>query len=222
LVLDSDDAGFLFTKAPSSSRLEFKIFGLESHAGMAPEKGISAIQLAGRAISNMKLGRIDSETTANLGRIEGGSAVNIVPNLVTLEGEARSHDDQKLEKQIDHMVDCFEKAVRDSHVTVDGQTVQGRVEKKIVRDYNRMNVSDASPIVQLVQRAARNKQLSVMTRAMGGGCDANIFNQKGLEVANLGTGMRNIHSLSEYLIIDEFLQSAEIIYEVVRLNGAKT
>ncbi|MBI1823673.1 MAG: M20/M25/M40 family metallo-hydrolase [Nitrospirae bacterium] len=221
LVLDSDDAGFLFTRAPSSSRLEFRIFGLESHAGMAPEKGLSAIQLAGMGISKMKLGRIDSETTANLGKIEGGSAVNIVPNRVTIEGEARSHNDEKLERQIEHMVDCFEKAASENYITVDGRLVRGRVEKNIYRDYNRMDLSDSTAIVRLVLRAAQNRHLSVQTRAMGGGCDANIFNQKGIQVANLGTGMRNIHSLSEYLIVDEFLQAAEIIYEVLRVNGEK-
>jgi tripeptide aminopeptidase len=219
LVLDSDDAGFLFTRAPSSSRLEFKIFGLEAHAGMAPEKGVSAIQLAGQAISQMKLGRIDHETTANLGVIQGGAAVNIVPNLVTIQGEARSHDEEKLEEQIQHMVGCFEKVMAGSRKVVDGKTVQGRLEKNIYKDYERMDLPEESPIVKLVLRAAKNKGLSVQTRAMGGGCDANIFNQKGVQVANLGTGMRNIHSVSEYLIIDEFIRSAEIIYEVLILNS---
>ena len=99
IVFDSDDPGFLFTKGPSSNHMEFKIHGLESHAGVAPEEGISAIKIAAEGSSAMKLGRIDQETTANIGEIEGGMATNIIPNLVVLKGEARSHSEEKLEAQ---------------------------------------------------------------------------------------------------------------------------
>ncbi|MGH9903269.1 MAG: M20/M25/M40 family metallo-hydrolase, partial [Pyrinomonadaceae bacterium] len=107
LVFDSDDPGFLFTKGPSADHMEFKIHGLESHAGVAPESGISAIRIAAEAIAGMKLGRIDEETTANIGVIEGGKATNIVTNLVTVRGEARSLSDEKLEAQTLHMLKCF-------------------------------------------------------------------------------------------------------------------
>src|SRR5256886_6734020 len=90
IVFDSDDPGFLFTKGPSSNHMEFRVYGLEAHAGVAPEEGISAIKIAAEAISAMKLGRIDHETTVNIGVIEGGKATNIVTNFVVLRGEARS------------------------------------------------------------------------------------------------------------------------------------
>src|SRR5207248_5308784 len=96
IVFDSDDPGFLFTKGPSANHFEFKIYGLESHAGVAPEQGISAIKIAAEAIAAMKLGRIDDETTANIGVIRGGEATNIITNFVTLLGEARSLDEEKL------------------------------------------------------------------------------------------------------------------------------
>src|SRR5918992_4768604 len=99
IVFDSDDPGFLFTKGPSANHFEFKIYGLESHAGVAPEQGISAIKIAAEAIAKMKLGRIDDETTANIGVIQGGEATNIITNFVLLKGEARSHDEDKLNKQ---------------------------------------------------------------------------------------------------------------------------
>ena len=92
LVLDSDSVGFLFTRAPAANRMEFRVHGLEAHAGVCPEKGINAIKVAAEGIAQMNLGRIDHETTANIGVIEGGMAVNIVPNQVVLKGEARSHD----------------------------------------------------------------------------------------------------------------------------------
>src|SRR3712207_8208916 len=96
IVFDSDDPGFLFTKGPSANHFEFKIYGLESHAGVAPEQGISAIKIAAEAIAAMKLGRIDEETTANIGVIEGGKATNIITNFVLLRVEARSHSEEKL------------------------------------------------------------------------------------------------------------------------------
>jgi tripeptide aminopeptidase len=79
IVFDSDDPGFLFTKGPSANHMEYRIHGLESHAGVAPEEGISAIKIAAEGIAVMKLGRIDEETTANIGQIEGGMATNIIP-----------------------------------------------------------------------------------------------------------------------------------------------
>src|SRR5215211_5845698 len=127
IVFDSDDPGFLFTKGPSSNHLEIKVHGLESHAGVAPEQGISAIRIASEAISAMKLGRIDHETTANIGVIHGGAATNIIPNLVTLWGEARSLSEEKLEAQCDHMVQCFKDAAAHHEVTVEGKRTQASV-----------------------------------------------------------------------------------------------
>src|SRR5256714_1962605 len=118
IVFDSDDPGFLFTKGPSSNELVFKVYGLESHAGVAPEDGISAIKIAAEAIAAMKLGRIDEETTANIGLIEGGMATNIIPNLVVLKGEARSHSEEKLEAQTQHMKKCLDDVAGRHQATV--------------------------------------------------------------------------------------------------------
>ena len=112
LVLDCDHADFLFTKSPAADRLEFTVHGVEAHAGVCPEEGISAIQIAADAISRMPLGRIDFETTANIGLIEGGAAVNIVPKTVHLRAEARSHSQEKLAAQSTRMRDCFREAVQ--------------------------------------------------------------------------------------------------------------
>src|SRR5579883_3209572 len=103
LVYDSDAPGYLFIRAPGAKALRFTVRGLEAHAGMAPERGLSAIKIAAEAIASMRLGRIDNETTANLGTIEGGRALNVVPNEVVVRGEARSRDNAKLERQVAHM-----------------------------------------------------------------------------------------------------------------------
>jgi tripeptide aminopeptidase len=219
IVFDSDDPGFLFTKGPSANHFEFKIHGLESHAGVAPEDGISAIRIAAEAISAMKLFRIDEETTANIGVIRGGEATNIITNLVTLKGEARSLDDEKLEAQTAHMVKCLEDAAAKYEVTVDGVTTKARVESEVTREYHAMDVSDDSRVVRLVKEAASRMGLKVETMASGGGCDANIFNKRGIECANLGTGMRAIHTVKEWLDVKDMYASAEMTLEIMRLNG---
>jgi tripeptide aminopeptidase len=221
IVLDSDAVGFLFTRAPAANVMEFIVHGQEAHAGMAPERGISAIKVAAEAIAAMRLGRIDDETTANLGLISGGMAVNIIPNQVVVRGEARSHDEAKLEAQTAHMRECFEQAAGRHAVARDGQHLAARVEATIQRQYDRMNVPDSSHIVRLVLAAGERLGYRVRTTGMGGGCDANIFNRRGLEVANLGTGMHDIHTVKEWLDVNEMVQSAQIVLEIVRLNAQK-
>src|SRR5215212_5370301 len=219
IVFDSDDPGFLFTKGPSANHFEFRIHGLESHAGVAPEQGISAVRIAAEAITAMKLGRIDDETTANIGVIRGGEATNIITNLGTLHGEARSLDDDKLEAQTAHISKCLEDAAAGYEVTVDGVTTKARVESHVTREYHAMDVSDASRVVKLVKEAAARMGLKVETLASGGGCDANIFNRRGIECANLGTGMRAIHTVKEWLDVKDMYASAEMTLEIMRVNG---
>jgi tripeptide aminopeptidase len=110
-VLDTCGVMSIINKAPSADRIKFEIYGKEAHAGLEPEKGINAIKIAARAVELMELGRIDFETTANIGKISGGIATNIVPNHVTLEGEARSHDPLKLKRQTDDMREAIAQAV---------------------------------------------------------------------------------------------------------------
>jgi tripeptide aminopeptidase len=219
LVLDSDSVGFLFTKAPAANRMEFRVHGLEAHAGVCPEKGINAIKVAAEGIAQMHLGRIDDETTANIGVVEGGMAVNIVPNHVILRGEARSHSEDKLNRQTEHMKHCLEEAAARHVLELDGKRHSAKVEAKIERDYDRMDVSESAPIVKLVHAAARSLKLEVKTFATGGGCDANVLNQKGLVVANLSTGMRDIHTVNEWLDLRDLNRSAQMVLEIVKLNA---
>jgi tripeptide aminopeptidase len=220
LVLDSDSVGFLFTKAPAANRIEFRVHGLEAHAGVCPEKGINAIKVAAEGIAQMRLGRIDHETTANLGVVEGGMAVNIVPNQVILRGEARSHNEEKLNRQTEHMKSCLNDAAARHVLELDGKRYAATVEAKIERDYDRMDVPDSATIVKLVHAAAKNLNLEVKTLATGGGCDANVLNQKGLVVANLSTGMREIHTVKEWLDLRDLNVAAQIVLEIVKLNAA--
>ncbi len=220
LVLDSDGVDALVTRAPAADKMEFRVHGLEAHAGVAPEKGISAIKVAAEAIAQMHLGRIDDETTANLGVIQGGLATNIIPNLVIVKGEARSRNVAKLDAQTGHMRECFRKAAGRHGVELDGRIVEARVEEWIERDFAAMNLPDDARIVCLVREAGRNLGRSVTTRPSGGGCDANVLNGRGFQVANLGTGMRQVHTVNEWLDLNDLWQTTELVVEVVRLNAA--
>ena len=219
LVFDSDSPGYLFVRQAGAYGLRFTVRGLEAHAGMAPERGLSAIKIAAEAIAAMRLGRIDEETTANLGTIEGGRAGNVVPNEVTVRGEARSTDPRKLEAQVEHMIACFKDAVARAAVTVDGKLINAQLEYRSVPSYKAMNVPEDAPIVRKVLEAARRLGREVTPHATGGGCDANILNQRGFVVANLGTGMRDIHTVREWLDVRDMAATAEVTLELIRVHA---
>ena len=221
LVLDSDSIGFLITRAPAANLVEFEVHGLEAHAGICPERGMSALQVAARGIAAMQLGRIDEDTTANIGLVNGGTAVNIVPNRVTLTGEVRSHDEEKLERQTRAMLACLEEAAAGATLDLDGRLHEARVESRIERQYDRMDVSHETAIVRRVHEAATNLGLAVDTIAKGGGCDANVLNKRGLQVANLASGMRDIHTVNEWLDVNDLVSAARLIHEVVRLEACR-
>ena len=125
LVLDVDGVCELITRAPAANRMTFTVQGLAAHAGICPEQGMSAIRIASEAIAAMKLGRLDAETTANLGVIQGGLAGNIVPASVMVRGETRSLSLEKLAAQTEHMRRCFDEAAARHRVRVGGSSVRG-------------------------------------------------------------------------------------------------
>lgn len=219
VVLDSSSPSYVVTQCPSSDKLEFRVYGLEAHAGVCPEKGINAIKVASEAIAAMKLGRIDEETTANIGLVSGGMGVNVVPGCVHLVGEVRSHSERKIKEQIEHMRGCFEEAVSHYEAVLDRGKVKARFEEEVERLYDKMDVSFDSLPARLVTAAAERLGHQVAPGKIGGGCDANFFNPKGIECVNLGMGMKDVHTVNEYLVLKEFYRAADIVLETVKLNA---
>ncbi|MDO5095852.1 MAG: M20/M25/M40 family metallo-hydrolase [Peptostreptococcaceae bacterium] len=208
-VLDSGgDPGQIIIQGPAQDKINFKVKGRAAHAGVAPEDGISAIVIAAEAIANMKLLRIDSETTANIGRIEGGSVTNIVAEEVYVTSEARSLVDSKLEAQSKHMIDCFEKAA---------QKFGGSVEVEHNRMYSSFQVNADDEIVKNAFTACKNVGLNPFTQATGGGSDTNIINGKGITAINLGIGERKAHSLDEHLYVKDLVKVSELVLEIISL-----
>lgn len=222
IVLDSSTPDRLVLKCPSSDKITVDIKGYEAHAGLCPENGINAIKIASDAISRMKIGRIDHETTSNIGIISGGWAVNTVPGHVRVSGEARSHDNEKLDAQVEHMINCFFDASSGYVLNLGDETITPQIDTSVQRVYHKMDVPADSIITKTVDKAVNNLGDSIEHYTSGGGCDANYFNFKGIECVNLGTGMYELHTKNEYLVLDEFYRSAQILLETIRLNGEST
>ncbi|HUM17974.1 MAG TPA: M20/M25/M40 family metallo-hydrolase [Candidatus Nitrosotalea sp.] len=220
LVLDVDGVCELITRAPAANRLTFTVHGLAAHAGICPEQGMSAIRIASEAIAVMRLGRLDAETTANLGVIQGGLAGNIVPASVTVRGETRSLSSEKLEAQTAHMRRCFDEAAARHAVRVGDRDYRARVEAQVDRQYSRLDVRDDAGIVRLVQSAAGSLGRVCGTRGTGGGSDANVFAERGIEIANLACGMREIHTVNEWVDVRDLVFTAGLVLETVRLNAS--
>ena len=216
LIFDNEQ-GFenVITSAPAADMMEIKVYGVAAHSGVAPEKGISAIKVVSDAISGMKLGRIDSQTTANIGFISGGNAINIIPPLVELSGEARSHDPARLRKQTRHMEDCLKKAVKKIKVRSDGQIITPRYEFLVEQKFPNLRIDKTNPVLPLIAAAMRAQGLRMKPSASGGGTDGNIMYGHGIKAPILSTGMREVHTTHEYLDLKDFFACARLTLEVL-------
>jgi tripeptide aminopeptidase len=219
IVLDSSTPDRLVLRCPSAEELNFTVHGIEAHAGLCPQDGISAIKVASDAISIMTFGRIDHETTSNIGIIKGGIATNIVTGKVEVVGEVRSHDEQKLKAHVYHMTECFTNSAKKHKIVLNGKQLEAKIDVRTERSYDRMDVGDDSFITKLVLKAVQNLGHKVKLHTTGGGCDANYFNKFGLSCANLGTGMYELHTVNEYLVLEEQQRCAKIMLETVKLNA---
>jgi tripeptide aminopeptidase len=217
-AVDATDTEGIVTRAPSANHLEFEIHGKDAHAGAAPEKGINAILLAGKAIAGLELGRIDGETTCNIGIIEGGMATNIVPNRVVIKGEARSHDEEKLKKITHRIVSTFKGVIEDYKGTHSDDELP-RVDVRIDKDFSRTHIPSDHPVVVLANRAAENLGRKMKTKTSGGGADANVFFEKGIVTGVLGTGMRDMHTVRESVNLDDMVRTSELLLEIIRLHA---
>ncbi|MDI6841048.1 MAG: M20/M25/M40 family metallo-hydrolase [bacterium] len=213
--LDTEEISVITTAAPSCTKLFVKIYGVESHAGASPEHGISAIEVASQSISRMRLGKIDEETTANIGKIKGGTATNIVPGYTEVEGEVRSHSDDKLESQTKHMIQCFKDAVNKSGKVVDGNPIFARVEEEISHEFKRFYIPADAPVVQKVISAGKRIGLDIYIHKGGGGSDANVFNEHGIPTVVLGTGMQKVHTKDEFIKVSDLVLGAKLLLEIL-------
>ncbi|MBL6994674.1 M20/M25/M40 family metallo-hydrolase [Desulfobacula sp.] len=215
-ILDSTDTEGIVTKAPGANKITIKIFGKAAHSGAEPEKGISAILVASKAISGLKLGRIDEETTCNLGTIKGGVATNIIPDFVEIHGEARSHDIEKLKAVTDNIVSAFYTAAKKFN---NGSDLP-RIEAIVENDFTPTNILEDHMAIKLARKAAKNLGITLESKTTGGGADANVFFGKGIVAGVLGTGMTDVHTLNESVDIKDMEAAARLVLEILKVHAA--
>ena len=217
--VDATDTEGIVTRAPAANHVEFKVHGRDAHAGASPEKGINAIHLASGAISEIHIGRIDEETTANIGVIEGGKATNIVPPLVTVAGEVRSHSPEKLDRETRKIVQSFERQVSDYREAFPSDDGLPRLEVDIRQDFSVLKIPDDHPVVTLAKEASTVLGRQMEIKTSGGGSDANIFFAHGIVTGILGTGMKDMHTVRESIRLDDMIRSVELLVEIIQLHA---
>ncbi|MEI7024639.1 M20/M25/M40 family metallo-hydrolase [Paenibacillus sp. y28] len=207
-ALDSNGkVGEIAVAAPTQARIHIVFRGKSAHAGVNPEDGISAIQVASKAVSRMSLGRIDFETTANIGSFAGGGATNIVCDKVELHAEARSLVQEKLEKQIAAMKEACQLAAQEAGAgySFDSDII-----------YPAFKYTEKDEVVQLAMKAIERIGRPSKTFHTGGGSDANVFNGMGVPTVNLAVGYEHIHTTKEQMPISELVKTAELVVAIVQ------
>jgi tripeptide aminopeptidase len=198
--------GEIVVGAPFSQELRARFHGRAAHAGMYPEEGRSAIAAASRAVADLRLGRLDDETTANVGLIEGGTARNIVPEWCAIQAEARSHDEAKLADLVQEMLDACTFAAATSDCTV---------ELEVDSRYAGYRYREDDPAVRIAAEALRRSGFEPTTALSGGAADANVFNERGLACVNLANGMAEIHTPSEHIAVADLEAMVEVTLAIV-------
>ncbi|HUZ81033.1 MAG TPA: M20/M25/M40 family metallo-hydrolase [Gaiellaceae bacterium] len=198
--------GVVILGAPYSQSLEVTFHGRAAHSGMHPEDGRSAIAAAARAISEFRLGRVDEDSTANVGTISGGTATNIVAEWCTFVAEARSQDERKLADLIQEMQDA---------ITFAAEVAECDVETKARKSYRGYRFAKSDRAVALAADALTRRGHTVTYELSGGAADANVFNERGLECVNLANGMTDIHTPAEHIAVADLEAMVDVTLALV-------
>ncbi|MDT3695899.1 MAG: M20/M25/M40 family metallo-hydrolase [Ignavibacterium sp.] len=193
--------------ACGSIGLTIKVIGKASHSGISPEKGINSMQVAAKAISQLPLGRIDEETTMNIGLLKSGSAVNVIPELTELEGEVRSFNLKKAEDNFNLLVNIFKS---------EAEKVGAKVEVNHFWDFLPYTIPENAFVYKEIIRVLNKVGLKSNPTISLGGSDANSLNGRGIESVNIGIGAQNPHSNEEFIYIEDLIKTAEIALELVK------
>ncbi|GAA0416451.1 MAG: M20/M25/M40 family metallo-hydrolase [Bacillota bacterium] len=207
-AIDSNgDVGDIVVAAPTQAKVFAVIKGKTAHAGVAPEKGVSAITLAAKAIAKMPLGRIDDETTANIGRFEGGKQTNIVVDHVEILAEARSLDPKKMEVQVKKMKDAFENTAKE---------FGGTAEVSVKVMYPGYKQQEGDLVVEVARNAAKAIGRESKLLKSGGGSDANVIAGHGIPTVNLAVGYEEIHTTNERIKVEDLVKVTELVTAIIQ------
>ncbi|MDA8083509.1 MAG: M20/M25/M40 family metallo-hydrolase [Nitrospiraceae bacterium] len=205
IVLDSGGSvGSIIVGAPTHVTYEMRITGRAAHAGLEPEKGLSAISVSADIIRALPDGRIDPVTTANIGIINGGTATNVVAKEVVINGEIRSHDAGVLA------------GTKDTIFRLAREIAAGRgagLEVHEHEEYRTFRIPDDEPFVRFIGEAMKRSGIASRLAITGGGSDANVFNQRGILAVNISTGMQNVHSTGEFILKKDLYHGCLVLLE---------
>ncbi len=211
-LLDNDTLDTIVIGGPSYFAIDVTVTGKAAHAGMEPEKGINAIHAAAKAISALKLGRLDHETTANVGVINGGMIRNGVPDICTFLAECRSLNHNKAQELADNMIATIRKQIVDFGATVD---------IKVDNLCKAVDIPEDSETVAVAKRALKTAGINATTTFITGFTDASIYNNHGIEMAVVGIGAREEHATSEHIHVADMEKALTMIIETLRIMGEK-
>lgn len=212
-ALDSSGRpGKIIDKAPGQNKIHVKIHGKTAHAGLAPEQGINAIIAAGKILATLPQGRIDDETTCNVGTIKGGRATNIVPDLVEISCESRSRNQEKLDKLTAEICKAWEDGAKENGVKID---------IVVAKSYGPYVLDKESRVITVAADAAKKLGLDVQITGTGGGSDSNFFNNYGIPCTVLGVGMQKAHTTEEYIIEEDLYTTAALVLQIIK-DAAQT
>ena len=198
--------GEIVLGSPHGRLLDFRFHGRAAHAGMAPEDGRSAIAGASRAIADFRLGRIDEDSSANVGVITGGTARNVVPEWCSFTAEVRSHDERKATELVGEMLETAAFAASLSEC---------EVESEVRPSFPGYRFREGDPPVVLAATALRSAGFEPSYAFSGGGADANVFNARGLSCVNLANGMAEIHTPDEHIAVADLDAMVEVTLALV-------
>jgi tripeptide aminopeptidase len=200
--------GELIVAAPTHYRIVADFHGQAAHAGIKPEDGRSAIQAAAAAVARMELGRLDEKTTANVGLFDGGTALNVVAERCHVELETRSLDETRAGEVAAKIVDAVTEAASD---------LECDVETIVEEHFRGYTLARTSPPVGLAAAALDARGIEPRFINTGGGADANVFVNRGLQVLNVANGTQNAHQPDECVPTDALHTMLDVVLEIVRL-----
>lgn len=199
--------GTIAYKAPALEAIKCTFYGKKAHAGIEPEKGINAIVVASHAISKMHIGRIDEETTSNIGKIIGGTATNIVTDEVTFTAEIRSHSMEKLKYEVEHMEKCCIEAAN---------LMNAKCKFGHELAYTSMELDLNSELYKMTKEATEKEGVVSNTIVIGGGSDANVMAHHGYRSAIISVGMKDVHTVNESIDMNEVYKATKIIRRMMK------
>jgi len=217
--LDSTGFGLVITGAPAANSFDIHVRGSAAHAGLQPEWGISAITLAAQALTGVPQGRVDERSTVNFGTIRGGTATNIIPEDVHIEGEVRSHSLEKLELLTEQIHTAFSRVVEEWHDTTGEARGKPALKFKAKPDFPLMKLQEEDPVVRRIAKAAGSIGINLEYRIAGGGSDANILNGYGLQTAIVATGMTHVHSNKEQVDLQDMVDLTRLVLALICADG---